>query len=144
MADRPIPSAVAVFAWLATIWTGRPVLTTPFLFLAGFIVLFVIGGVSGVVTAAVPFDWQVTDTYFVVAHIHYVLIGINLFPVVAGDLLLVPQDHGPDDERDARQVELLDHVPGDEPGLLPDAHRRAARDAAPDLHLPRPAWDGPR
>jgi cytochrome c oxidase subunit 1/cytochrome c oxidase subunit I+III len=51
------------------------------LFAAGFIVLFVIGGVSGVVTAAVAFDWQVTDTYFVVAHLHNVLIGINVFAV---------------------------------------------------------------
>ena len=54
------------------------------LFALGFMVLFVIGGVSGVVTAAVPFDWQVTDTYFVVAHLHYVLIGINVFGVLAG------------------------------------------------------------
>ena len=77
-----IPSAIAVFAWVATIWTGRPVLTAAFLYFAGFIVMFVIGGVSGVVTAAVPADLQVTDTYFVVAHIHYVLIGINLFAVL--------------------------------------------------------------
>jgi cytochrome c oxidase subunit I len=79
-----IPTAIAVFAWLATIWHGRPVYRTPFLFMAGFIVLLVIGGVSGVATAAIAFDTQLTDTYFVVAHIHYVLIGINVFPVVAG------------------------------------------------------------
>ncbi len=76
-----IPSAVAVFAWVATIWTGRPVITTAFLFFASMIVLFTIGGVSGFMTASVPVDWQLTDTYFVVAHIHYVLIGINVFPV---------------------------------------------------------------
>ena len=79
-----IPSAVAVFAWLATIWTGRPQFTTPFLFFAGFVIVFVIGGVSGFMTAAVPVDVQLTDTYFVVAHLHYVLIGINVFPVVGG------------------------------------------------------------
>ncbi len=79
-----IPSAVGVFAWLATIWTGRPQFTTPFLFFAGFVIVFVIGGVSGFMTAAVPVDTQLTDTYFVVAHIHYVLIGINVFPVVGG------------------------------------------------------------
>jgi len=79
-----IPSAVAVFAWLATIWLGRPVFRTPFLFMAGFIVLFVIGGVSGVATAAMAFDQQLTDTYFVVAHLHYVLVGINVFGVSAG------------------------------------------------------------
>jgi heme/copper-type cytochrome/quinol oxidase subunit 1 len=79
-----IPSAVAVFSWTATIWTGRPVITTAFLFFAGMIVLFVIGGVSGFMTASAPLDWQLTDTYFVVAHLHYVLIGINVFPVVGG------------------------------------------------------------
>jgi cytochrome c oxidase subunit 1/cytochrome c oxidase subunit I+III len=77
-----IPSAVAVFAWIATIWTGRVRLTVPFLFYAGFILLFVIGGVSGVLTASLALDWQLTDTYFIVAHLHYVLLGINVFPVV--------------------------------------------------------------
>jgi heme/copper-type cytochrome/quinol oxidase subunit 1 len=77
-----VPSAVAVFAWLATIWLGRPVITTAFLFFASTVLLFVIGGVSGFMTASVPVDWQLTDTYFVVAHIHYVLIGINVFPVI--------------------------------------------------------------
>lgn len=79
-----IPSAVQVFAWVATIWTGRPVFTTAFHYLAGFVFLFVIGGVSGFMTGFVPVDWQLTDTYFVVAHIHYVLIGINFFGVMAG------------------------------------------------------------
>ena len=79
-----IPSAVSVFAWIGTIWTGRPVFKTPFLYFAGFILLFVIGGVSGFMTAAVPLDWQLTDTYFVVAHLHYVLLGINVFPVIGG------------------------------------------------------------
>ncbi len=77
-----IPSAVAVFAWIATIHTGRVKLTVPFLFFAGFVLLFVIGGVSGVLTASLALDWQLTDTYFVVAHLHYVLLGINVFPVI--------------------------------------------------------------
>ena len=79
-----IPSAVGVFCWIATIWTGRPQFTTPFLFFAGFVMLFVIGGVSGFMTASVALDWQLTDSYFVVAHLHYVLLGINVFPVVGG------------------------------------------------------------
>lgn len=79
-----IPSAVSVFAWIATIWTGRPVFRTPFYYFAGFILLFVMGGVSGFMTAATPLDWQLTDTYFVVAHLHYVLLGINVFPVIGG------------------------------------------------------------
>ena len=89
-----IPSAVSVFAWIATIWTGRPVRTTAFLFFASFIFLFVIGGVSGVMTGAVPFDWQLTDTYFVVAHLHYVLIGINVFAVVGGMYYWFPKMTG--------------------------------------------------
>lgn len=77
-----IPSAISLFAWLATIWTGRPDFTTTFYFFAGFVVVFVIGGVSGFMSGSVPVDWQLTDTYFVVAHIHYVLIGWNLFAVL--------------------------------------------------------------
>lgn len=79
-----IPSAVAVFAWIATIWLGRPVFKTPFLYFAGFVLLFTMGGVSGVMTAAVPLDWQLNETYFIVAHLHYVLLGINVFPVIGG------------------------------------------------------------
>ena len=89
-----IPSAVAVFAWLATIATGRLFVRTPFLFFAGFIALFVIGGVSGFMTGSVPVDWQLTDTYFVVAHIHYVLIGINVFPVIGGIYFWFPKMTG--------------------------------------------------
>jgi cytochrome c oxidase subunit I len=89
-----LPSAVAVFAWIATIWLGRPVITTAFLFFASMIVLFVIGGVSGVMTASAPVDWQLTDTYFVVAHLHYVLIGINVFPVVGAAYYWFPKFTG--------------------------------------------------
>ena len=89
-----IPSAVAVFAWTATIWTGRPVFTTAFLFFASMVILFVIGGVSGVVTAATPADWQLTDTYFVVAHLHYTIVGINVFPVVGAVYYWFPKMSG--------------------------------------------------
>ncbi|MEO7456565.1 MAG: cytochrome c oxidase subunit I [Gemmatimonadaceae bacterium] len=89
-----IPSAVAVLSWLATLWDGRPVYPAAMKFMLGFIALFVIGGVSGVMTAAVPFDWQLTDTYFVVAHLHYVLVGINVFPVLAGVYYWYPKFTG--------------------------------------------------
>jgi heme/copper-type cytochrome/quinol oxidase subunit 1 len=89
-----IPSAVAVFAWLATIWLGRPVITTAFLYFSSMIILFVIGGVSGFMTASVPVDWQLTDTYFVVAHLHYVLIGINVFPVLGAVYFWFPKMTG--------------------------------------------------
>ncbi len=89
-----IPSAVSVFAWTLTIWLGRPVITTAFLYFSSMIVLFVIGGVSGFMTASVPVDWQLTETYFIVAHIHYVLIGINLFPVVGAIYFWFPKMTG--------------------------------------------------
>jgi len=88
------PSAVAVFAWLATIWLGRPLITTAFLFFSSMILMFVIGGVSGFMTASVPVDWQLTDTYFVVAHLHYVLIGINLLPVMGATYFWYPKMTG--------------------------------------------------
>jgi cytochrome c oxidase subunit I len=89
-----VPSAIAAFAWLATIWTGRPQINTAFLFFAGFIILFIIGGVSGFMTGSVPIDWQLTDTYFVVGHIHYVLIGWNLFAVMGAIYLWFPKMTG--------------------------------------------------
>jgi len=89
-----VPSAIAVFAWLATITLGRPVVTTAFLYFSSMILLFVIGGVSGFMTASVPVDWQLTDTYFVVAHIHYVLIGINVFPVLGACYYWFPKMTG--------------------------------------------------
>jgi cytochrome c oxidase subunit I+III len=76
-----IPSGIQIFCWLATIWAGRPRLTVPFLFVAGFVVLFIIGGFTGVMIASVPFDQVVHDTYFIVAHFHYVLIGGAVFPL---------------------------------------------------------------
>ena len=76
-----IPSGVQIFCWLATIWSGRPRFATPMLFILGFIFLFVIGGVTGVMIASVPFDLQVHDTFFIVAHFHYVLVGGAVFPL---------------------------------------------------------------
>ncbi len=89
-----LPSAVSAFAWLGTIWTGRPRMNTAFLFFAGFIVLFVIGGVSGFMTGSVPADWQLTDSYFVVGHLHYVLIGWNLFAVMGAIYFWFPKMTG--------------------------------------------------
>ncbi len=78
-----IPSGVQVFSWVATIWTGdRPRFTAAYLWALGFIPLFVIGGITGVMVAAPPFDWQVHDSHFVTAHFHYVLVGGALFPVI--------------------------------------------------------------
>ena len=85
-----IPMGVQVFAWLATLWEGKPVLHTPMLFILGFLSIFVLGGLTGVMVASVPYDWQVHDTYFVVAHFHYVLIGGMVFPVFAAIYYWLP------------------------------------------------------
>jgi cytochrome c oxidase subunit 1/cytochrome c oxidase subunit I+III len=89
-----LPSALTIFAWLGTMWTGRIVLATPMLFALAFIVQFTIGGITGVMTAAVPFDWQATDSYFVVGHIHYVLAGGTVFGLFAGIYYWAPKMFG--------------------------------------------------
>jgi len=76
-----IPTGLQIFCWIATIWLGRPRLSVPFLFILGFVVTFIIGGFTGVMIASVPYDQQVHDTYFIVAHLHYVLLGGGVFPL---------------------------------------------------------------
>ena len=76
-----IAAGAQIFCWLATLWSGRVKLTTPLYFVLGFIFIFVLGGLTGVMLASVPLDLQVHDTFFVVAHFHYVLIGGALFPL---------------------------------------------------------------
>jgi cytochrome c oxidase subunit I+III len=78
-----VPAGVQVFAWIATLAAGRMRFNTPGLFAIGGLVIFVVGGLSGVMVAMVPFDWQAHDTYFIVAHLHYVLIGGMVFPLFA-------------------------------------------------------------
>ena len=89
-----IPAGVQFVSWLATIWAGRPVWKTPFLFVVGFLVTFVLGGITGVMVAAVPFDLQAHDSYFVVGHFHYVLIGGVAFPIFAGVYYWFPKFTG--------------------------------------------------
>jgi cytochrome c oxidase subunit I+III len=89
-----IPTAVQFFAWIATLWMGRPVLRLPMLYLFGFLAVFVFGGLTGVMVALVPFDWQVHDTHFVVAHMHYVLVGGFVFPLLAAAYFWLPQMTG--------------------------------------------------
>jgi cytochrome c oxidase subunit 1 len=76
-----ITSGVQIFCWIATLWTGRLQLTAAMHYVLGFVFIFVMGGMTGVILAAIPIDLQVHDTYFVVAHFHYVLIGGALFPL---------------------------------------------------------------
>lgn len=89
-----VPTGVKIFNWIATMWHGAIRFTTAMLFAVGFLVMFTIGGLSGVSFAAFPIDWQVTDTYYLVAHIHYVLFGGTVFAVFAGAYYWFPKMSG--------------------------------------------------
>jgi cytochrome c oxidase subunit 1 len=79
-----VPTGIKIFNWMGTMWGGRLRFTTPMLFSIGFVAMFVIGGLSGVTHSIVPSDWQQTDTYWIVAHFHYVLFGGAIFGIFAG------------------------------------------------------------
>jgi cytochrome c oxidase subunit 1 len=89
-----VPTGVKVWSWLATLWQGRIHLRTPMLFALGFLFTFVIGGLSGVFLGSVPLDIHVSDTYFIVAHIHYVFFGGSVFTVFAGVYYWFPKMTG--------------------------------------------------
>jgi len=79
-----VPTGMKIFNWLATLWRGNVSFEAPMLYALGFLSLFVIGGLTGIYLAAFPIDWQVHDSYFVVAHFHYTLLGGVVFAVFAG------------------------------------------------------------
>ena len=89
-----IPSGVQIFCWIASLWRTRPRLDTPMLFVLGFFFIFILGGLTGVMVASVPFDMQAHDTHFVVAHLHYVLIGGAVFPLFGALHLWFPKLSG--------------------------------------------------
>ena len=86
-----VPTGVKIFAWLATMWNGQIRLKAPMLFVLGMIGMFTIGGISGVQLATIPLDWQLTDTYYVVGHIHYVLFGGAIFGLLGGMITGFPR-----------------------------------------------------
>jgi cytochrome c oxidase subunit I+III len=89
-----IPSTIQVFAWCMSFVTGLPTFRTPLLFIAGFIFMFVTGGLTGIMFVAIPFDQQVTDTYFVIAHFHYIIFGAAVFPIFGGMYYWFPKVTG--------------------------------------------------
>jgi len=89
-----VPTGIKIFNWVATLWKGSIMMKTPLLFAVGFISTFVIGGITGVILAVFPVDWQLQDSYFVVAHIHYVLFGGSVFTIFAGIYYWFPKMSG--------------------------------------------------
>jgi cytochrome c oxidase subunit I len=89
-----VPTGIKIFNWLATLWRGTIVFKTPLYFAVGFLATFVIGGISGVILAIFPVDWQLQDSYFVVAHLHYVLFGGSVFAIFAGLYYWFPKMSG--------------------------------------------------
>ncbi|MGR3480599.1 cytochrome c oxidase subunit I [Salipiger marinus] len=89
-----VPTAIQVFAWIGTLWKGRPEMHMPMLWIVAFFATFVIGGLTGVMVAIVPFNWQAHDTTFIVAHLHYVLVGGFVFPMLAALYYWLPQVGG--------------------------------------------------
>ncbi len=91
-----IPTGIKIFNWIATMWGGKIRFRTPMLFAVGFLVQFLIAGLTGIMLSVAPFNWQLHDSYFVIAHFHYVIVGGILFAIFSGILLLVPQGDGAD------------------------------------------------
>jgi cytochrome c oxidase subunit 1 len=89
-----VPTGVKIFNWLATLWGGSLRLKTPMLFAIGFVAMFIIGGLSGVTHSITPADYQQTDTYYIVAHLHYVLFGGSIFGLFAGIYYWFPKVAG--------------------------------------------------
>jgi cytochrome c oxidase subunit 1/cytochrome c oxidase subunit I+III len=89
-----IPTGVKVFNWIATMYGGKIQFTVSMMFAIAFLIEFTIGGLSGIAFAIVPIDWQLTDTYFVVAHLHYVFIGGTIFGILAGLFYWFPKMTG--------------------------------------------------
>ena len=130
-----VPTGIKIFNWLGTMWGGKIQFKTPMLFCIGFLFQFLIAGLTGIMLAAAPFDWQLGNSYFVVAHFHYVIVGGILFALFAAFYYWYPKITGRMLSETLGKLHFwlffigfhltfdFMHIPG------------IARDAAPNLHL---------
>ncbi len=132
-----VPTGIKIFSWIATMWGGSIEFKTPMLWAIGFIFLFTVGGVTGVVLANAGVDFALHNTYYVVAHFHYVLSLGAVFSLFAGFYYWIGKMSGAPVQRDARQDPFLDHLHRRQPDLLPHALPGAGGHAAPDQRLSR-------
>src|SRR4051794_41520283 len=102
-----VPTGIKFFNWIGTMGRGQLTFETPMLFSIGFLVPFLLGGLTGVLLASPPLDWQVTDSYFVVAHFHYVVFGTVVFAANAGIAFWFPKMCGRMMDERLRQLQLL-------------------------------------
>ena len=131
-----IPTGVKIFNWTATLWKGSLIMTTSLMWALGFIAIFLIGGITGIFLAVFPVDWQLNDTYFVVAHFHYVLMGGAVFAIMAGIYYWYPKMTGRLLDERLGQDLVLGDVRRLQRDLLRPARARPVGDAAADLYLP--------
>ncbi len=130
-----IPTGVKMFNWIFTMWRGKLTFSTPMLFAVGFLSMFLIGGINGAISASVPVDFAIHDTYWVVSHLHYVLFGGSVFGVMAGFYYWFPKMSGRLAQRDPRQGPVRADVHRLQPDVLPDAPARAHGHAAAHRRL---------
>jgi cytochrome c oxidase subunit 1 len=129
-----VPTGIKIFNWLATMWGGKLQFKTPMLFCIAFLFQFLIAGLTGIMLGAAPFNWQLTGSYFVVAHFHYVIVG-GIFFCLFGGFYYWSKDVGPDLRRATRQVTLLALRNRISPYFRFHACTRLSRNASPNLHL---------
>ena len=134
-----VPTGVKFFNWIGTMWKGQLTFEPPMLFTIGFLITFLFGGVTGIILASPPLNFAVSDSYFVVAHFHYVMAGTVLFTMFAGVLLLVAEDDRQDAEQPDRQDPVLADVHRLPHGLPGPSLAGRGGDATAHRELPGPA-----